>query len=268
MANEKMGYLIEKVVDFVLGANKIVVFTGAGISTESGIPDFRSPGGIWTKYDPDVFTYQRFLHDAEARKMHWKLLGGNEFMPPDVQPNPAHYAIAELDKMGKLDCIITQNVDGLHEQALNVETGNSSEKIIHLHGTLQRSKCLSCGKLYPMDEIRQWIAAGAEIPDCPDCGGILKPDAVFFGEAMPVWETSEAQQRSQSCDLCIVIGSSLVVYPAAYMPWYAVQSGARLAIINRDPTDLDSSADVCIHEAAGKTMSKVMELVRGKLNAT
>lgn len=267
MANEEKDYLIQKAADFIWESNKIVVFTGAGISTESGIPDFRSPGGIWTKYDPDVFTYQRFLHDSEARKMHWKLLGGDDFMPSDVQPNPAHFAIAELEKMGKLDCIITQNVDALHEQALNIGVNMPSGKIIHLHGTLERSKCLGCGSLYPMDKIRQWIAAGDEVPDCPDCGGILKPDAVFFGEAMPVWETSEAQQRSQKCDLCIVIGSSLVVYPAAYMPWYAVQSGARLVIINRDPTDLDSSADVCIHEAAGETMSNVIKLVKRKQNA-
>jgi len=262
MSNQDLNYLIERVADLIVSARKVVVFTGAGVSTESGIPDFRSPGGIWTKYDPDVFTYQRFLHDAEARKMHWKLLGGDEFMHPDVQPNQAHYAVAELEEMGKLDCVITQNVDGLHEKA-----GNSPDRVIHLHGNMERAKCLKCGKYYSMDEVRQWIAAGVEVPICPDCGGLLKPDAVFFGEAMPVWETSEAQRRSQNCDLCIVIGSSLVVYPAAFMPRYAVQSGAKLVIINRDSTDLDRSADVYIHEAAGETMSKVMERVREKLKA-
>ncbi|MDY7035266.1 MAG: Sir2 family NAD-dependent protein deacetylase [Thermodesulfobacteriota bacterium] len=266
MTKENIDYLVEKLADIIIHSKKIVVFTGAGISTESGIPDFRSPGGIWTKYDPDIFTYQRFLNDPEARKMHWKLLGGDEFMPSDVRPNPAHYAIADLDEMGKLDCVITQNVDGLHEWALEEKAGISSEKVIHLHGTMQRAKCLGCQKLFTMDEIRKWIAAGTEVPDCPGCGGLLKPDAVFFGEAMPVWETSEAQRRSQGCDLCIVIGSSLVVYPAASMPWYAVQSGAKLAIINRDSTELDRSADVCIHEAAGETMSRVIGVVKEKQN--
>ncbi|MDY6910822.1 MAG: Sir2 family NAD-dependent protein deacetylase [Chloroflexota bacterium] len=265
MANQDLDHLIEKAADLIVAARKVVVFTGAGISTESGIPDFRSPGGIWTKYDPDIFTYQRFLNDTEARRMHWQLMGGDEFMHgPHVKPNAAHYAIAELERMGKLDCIITQNVDGLHEWALNIEAGNSPEKIIHLHGTMQNVKCLSCGSQYAMDEVRQWIAAGAEVPDCPTCGGLLKPDAVFFGEAMPVWETSEAEHRSRSCNLCIVIGSSLVVYPAAFMPQYAAQSGAKLVIVNRDPTSLDRSAEVCIHEAAGETMSRVMERVREK----
>ena len=264
MTDQNLDQLIAKAADLILQSKTIVVFTGAGISTESGIPDFRSPGGIWTKYDPDIFTYQRFLHDAEAREMHWELLAGPEFIHPDVEPNAAHYAITELEEMGKLDCVITQNVDGLHEWSLNIEAGTSSEKVIHLHGTMQRAKCLSCTKLYSMDEIRQWIAAGTKVPDCPECGGLLKPDAVFFGEAMPVAETAEAQRRSQSCDLCIVIGSSLVVYPAAFMPRYAVQSGAKLVIINREPTDLDRSADVCIREGAGETMSKIMAIVRGK----
>jgi len=268
MTKEKIEHLIEKTADFVLGSEKIVVFTGAGISTESGIPDFRSPGGIWTKYDPDIFTYSRFLHDEEARKLHWELLGGNEFIPSHAKPNPAHYAIAELEEIGKLDCVITQNVDGLHEAAFEEKAGTPVGRIIHLHGTMERSKCLSCGELYPMDEIRKWLAAGAKVPDCPGCGGLLKPDAVFFGEAMPVWETSEARKRSESCDLCIVIGSSLVVFPAAFMPRYAVQSGAKLVIINRDPTDLDGSADVCIHEAAGATMTSVMYHVRKKLSNT
>jgi len=263
MTNQELDYLIEKVGDLIVSSKKVVVFTGAGISTESGIPDFRSPGGIWTKYDPDVFTYQRFLHDGEARKLHWSVLGSGEFMRPDVEPNHAHYAVVEMEKIGKLDCVITQNVDGLHEKA-----GSSPEKVIHLHGTMERAKCLKCGKQYPMDEVRQWLAQGIEVPDCRECGGLLKPDAVFFGEAMPVGETSEAQRCSQNCDLCIVIGSSLVVYPAALMPQYAVQSGAKLVIINRDSTGLDTSATVCIHEQAGETMSKVMALVRKKLAKT
>lgn len=260
MTGESFDSQVEKLSELIVRSNKIVVFTGAGISTESGIPDFRSPGGIWSKYDPNLFTIQHFLNDAEARKLHWKVLSDDEFIPRDVEPNAAHRAIAEMEKMGKLDCVITQNVDFLHEDG-----GSYPGKVFHLHGTMGRAKCIKCGNLYPMNEVREWIAEGVEVPVCPECAGLLKPDAVFFGEALPEYELSESQRRAQSCDLCIVIGSSLVVYPAALMPRYAVQSGAKLAIINRDRTDLDSYAEVCIHESAGQTMSRVMELVRKKL---
>lgn len=260
MTDESFDSQVERLADLINQSRKIVVFTGAGISTESGIPDFRSPGGIWSKYDPNLFTIQYFLNDAEARKLHWKVLSDDEFMPRSVEPNPAHYAIAEMEKMGKLDCVITQNVDFLHEDG-----GTYPGLVLHLHGTMGRAKCLKCGNLYPMDEVRQWIAEGVEVPVCLECAGLLKPDAVFFGENLPEYELSESQRRAQSCDLCIVIGSSLVVYPAASMPRYAVQSGAKLAIINRDRTDLDSYAEVCIHESAGQTMSRVMELVRKTL---
>ena len=260
MTGESFDSQVEKLAELIVSSNKIVVFTGAGISTESGIPDFRSPGGIWSKYDPNLFTIHHFLNDAEARKLHWKVLSDDEFMPRNVAPNPAHYAITEMEKLGKLDCVITQNVDFLHEDG-----GSYPGLVFHLHGTMGRAKCIKCGNLYPMSEVREWIAEGVEVPVCPECAGLLKPDAVFFGEALPEYELSESQRRAQICDLCIVIGSSLVVYPAALMPRYAVQSGAKLAIINRDRTDLDSYAEVCIHESAGQTMSRVMELVREKL---
>ncbi len=253
--------LVNQLAVMIFDSNKIMVFTGAGISTESGIPDFRSPGGIWTKYDPNLFTLQHFLHNEESRRLHWKVLSDDEFMPRDAEPNPAHYAIAELAEMGKLDCVVTQNVDFLHEDG-----GSYPGTVFHLHGTMGRAKCIKCAQLYPMDEVRQWIENGVDIPECPQCNGLLKPDAVFFGEALPEYEINESQRRAQSCDLCIVIGSSLVVYPAALIPRYAVQSGAKLAIINHDCTELDMHADVCIHESAGKTMSKAVELVRSKLN--
>jgi len=260
MAEESFDSLVAKLADLIFGSNRIVVFTGAGISTESGIPDFRSPGGIWSKYDPNLFTWQHFLHDEEARKLHWKVLCDDEFIPRDVKPNPAHYAIADLEQMGKLDCVVTQNVDYLHEDG-----GSYPGTVLHLHGTMSRARCIKCSQLYPMDEVRQWIEQGVEVPECPDCNGLLKPDAVFFGEALPEHELNESQRRAQNCDLCIVIGSSLVVYPAAMIPRYAVQSGAKIAIINRDRTDLDSYADVCIHKSAGRTMASAMKLVREKL---
>ena len=146
MPDSTFETLVDKLAGLIVESKSIVVFTGAGISTESGIPDFRSPGGIWSKYDPYVFTIQHFLGDSEARKLHWKVLSDDEFIPQNVEPNPAHYAIAELEKMGKLNCVITQNVDFLHEDG-----GSYPGTVFHLHGTMSRAKCMKCGKLYPMD---------------------------------------------------------------------------------------------------------------------
>ena len=262
MAEKTEEALIDELVDLIVDSKKIVVFTGAGISTESGIPDFRGPDGLWTKYDPDDFTYQKFVGDREARKRLWGLQKVLNFGLADVGPNLAHIAIADLEKIGKLDCIITQNVDGLHQKA-----GNSEDKVLQLHGNMQWVKCLSCDARHTLDEIRSWLDKGIEVPECVQCGGILKPDAVFFGEMMPVWETSEAQKRSSECDLCIVIGSTLTVYPAGLMPRYALQGGAKLVIINDGVTELDRSAHGRISGKAGEIMSRAIEKVKKRLGA-
>jgi NAD-dependent deacetylase len=250
----------EEIARLVAQSQRIVVFTGAGISTESGIPDFRGPDGLWTKVDPDDFTYQRFVGDREVRKRIWQLNTTSGFAFGGAEPNAAHRAVAELEKLGKLDCVITQNVDGLHQKA-----GNSEEKVIQLHGTMQWVKCIGCGARHRFEEVRQWIEGGVEVPECLQCGGILKPDAVFFGEAMPVQETAEAERRSSSCDLCIVIGSTLVVYPAGLMPQYAVNAGAKLVIINDGETALDHVADVRIAARAGEVMSLTVAKLKEKL---
>jgi len=252
--------LVEEVADLIVSSRQIVVFTGAGISTESGIPDFRGPDGIWTKIDPDDFTYQKYISDPETRKRHWQMRKGSSLHWGDADPNPAHYAVAELERIGKLDCVITQNIDSLHQKA-----GNSQDRVIQLHGNMQWVKCLSCDARYRPEEVEKWIESGVEIPECPECGGILKSSAVFFGEPMPAWETAEAQRRSTECDLCIVIGSSLVVYPAAMMPQYAVNSGASLVIINEGTTDLDRIAHVRIWNKAGEVMEQVISRVKSKL---
>jgi NAD-dependent deacetylase len=179
----------------------------------------------------------------------------------EVEPNPAHYGIAELHQLGKLDCVITQNVDNLHQKA-----GVPEDKVFELHGNMQRVLCLGCRTRFPMKEVLQWIAGGIEVPDCPDCRGILKPDAVLFGEALPTETLTEATHRSQSCDLFVVIGSSLVVYPAAYMPSHALSAGAKLAIINLTPTPLDHLATVVIQGKAGEIMPKVMEKLRSRIS--
>ena len=247
---------------WIAEADKVVIFTGAGISTESGIPDFRSPGGLWDKYDPDDFLYQKFINSEESRKKYWQMHNDLYHILTKADPNQAHYACVELDKMGKLDCVITQNVDNLHQKA-----GLNEEKVIELHGNAMKAFCLSCGKQYTRESIQEWLENGIEVPYCEDCSGIIKPATISFGEQMPVEETMEAEKRSRSCDLFIVMGSSLVVHPAAFMPLYANESGARLAIINLTSTPCDSRADLIISEKTGKVMKKILEKVKEKSNA-
>jgi len=259
MKNQNLDILTDRVADLIINAKRIVVFTGAGVSTESGIPDFRSPGGIWDRLDPDDFTYQKFIRDPKARKKQWQMLGEG-LLTTEAKPNPAHYAIAELDRLGKLDCVITQNIDSLHQKA-----GVPDDKVFELHGNMQWAVCLSCGKRYPFEQIKARLDEGEEIPDCEVCHGILKPDVVLFGESLPVKVLEEATFRSYSSDLFIVIGSTLLVYPAAYMPIYAVDSGAKLVIINLSSTLMDQEATVLIRAKAGETMSKVLQRVREKI---
>jgi NAD-dependent deacetylase len=250
---------IIQAANLILHAGNVVVFTGAGISTESGIPDFRSPGGIWTRFDPEDFTIQKFLSSPETRKKQWQiLLEGGLFV--DAKPNRAHLAVAELEEIGKLDCIITQNVDNLHQKA-----GNSPEKIYELHGNMRWLKCMSCDERYPVSDVIEKFRASEEVPGCERCQGILKPDVVFFGELLPEWTLKNATAHASRCDLMIVIGSSLVVYPAAYMPEYAKEGGAKLAIINNTPTSFDDVADVVIRQSAGIAMERIMEKVKTRL---
>lgn len=250
--------LIEKAADLVYRSQRLVVFTGAGVSTESGIPDFRGPGGIWSRFDPDEFTYQKFVASPANRKRHWAI-ARNMFMK-EYEPNPAHYALAELDRLGKLDCIITQNVDNLHQKS-----GIRPEKVFELHGNTRWVKCLSCGSRYPAGEISQRLDNGEEDPPCSTCKGILKPDGVFFGEALPREVLQESVRRSQSCDLFMVVGSTLVVYPAAYMPIYAVESGASLIIVNMTETPMDSNAHIALRGKAGEILPEVAQKVMSKI---
>jgi len=242
-----------------VNSQRCVVFSGAGISTESGIPDFRGEDGIWTKMDPEDFTIQRFVARPEVRKSQWKLLAEGGLIK-DVQPNAAHYAVAEIDKLGRLDCVVTQNIDNLHQIA-----GVPDEKVFELHGNMQYVRCLGCRRRYPMAEIISRLAS-EELPECEACKGILKPDAVYFGEMLPQAVLSEASRRANLCDLCIVIGSTLIVYPAAYIPEYAYNAGAKIVIINIGATPMDSRAAIRIEGKAGEVMGKVMQYVRTKIH--
>jgi NAD-dependent deacetylase len=248
---------IERLARLIIESKKTIVFTGAGISTESGIPDFRGPRGIWSRYDPEDFTIQKFLSSPAARKTIWKMSAESGLLT-EAEPNPAHYAIAELYQLGKLDCVITQNIDNLHQKA-----GVPEDKVFELHGNTRWAVCLGCRRRFPMPEVLQNMKGGVEVPDCPDCQGILKPDAVLFGEALPQETLEEAARRSQNCDLFIIIGSTLLIYPAAYMPTYAREAGARLAIVNLTPTPLDHYAAAVVQGAAGEILPKVMEKVKG-----
>ncbi len=251
---------MEKKTDQVAGmiakAGKVVVFTGAGISTESGIPDFRGPGGLWTKYDPDDFTIDKFLGDHATRKKMWERLREGGFMD-DAQPNAAHYAIVELEKMGKLSALVTQNVDNLHQRA-----GSNPDLIRELHGNMQRLICLNCGRRYPISLLKERYADSENAPACDHCRGILKPDVIFFGEALPQQTLLQALREAGECDLMLVIGSTLVVYPAAYVPVQAKQAGADLVIINKGATEQDHIADVRIDAPAGETMTKILERLK------
>jgi len=253
MTDESLEQKIEEVANLVAKSERIIAFTGAGVSTESGIPDFRGPSGIWTKYDPDDFTIQKFLANKEIREKHWELLTDSEFKMTDAKPNPTHYAIAELLEMGKLYGVITQNVDGLHQKA-----GVPDDMVFQLHGDMSHAKCLGCGRRYPMEEMEERVKQGVKEPTCDDCNGILKPDAVFFGEQLPMDVLMESERRARTCDLCIVLGSSLVVFPAANIPIYALKSKAKLVIINMGTTQLDDLAWVCIDAKTGEVTPRII----------
>jgi NAD-dependent protein deacetylase/lipoamidase len=255
-----MDDLIARAAELMAEAASVVVFTGAGVSTESGIPDFRSPDGLWAKHDPDDFTYQRFMASEAGRRRYWAVGRDLYASVRAAKPNPAHHAIAELDALGLLDCVITQNIDNLHQQA-----GTPAEKVIELHGNATRVRCLACGAGCSRDEVQARLEAGELAPDCRACGGILKPHTILFGEPMPPRETRLAEARSRGARCFVVIGSSLVVYPAAYMPVYAREGGARLVIVNLTPTHLDHLADVVLPGRAGEVMARLVGAVRERV---
>lgn len=224
--------------------------TGAGISTESGIPDFRGPDGTWSKFNPEDFTYQKFLTLHETRVATWQRFRDNP--AHDAAPNPAHLAIAEMEQLGKVDRIITQNIDGLHQTA-----GSSAARVIEIHGTMRWVTCLDCKRRYPADEILERVRGGIEVPQCDDCGGWLKSATISFGQPMPQQAMAEASAAAQRAEVFVVVGSSLVVYPAADLPIRAVRNGARLVIVNASETALDPYADMVINGQAGKILPAI-----------
>jgi NAD-dependent deacetylase len=234
------------------GSERIVVFSGAGVSTESGIPDFRSPGGIWTRYDPRQLGFRRYVSDPEARKLAWRLR--RELHHLEARPNPAHLACVRLAGAGRLAGVITQNIDGLHTDA-----GLPEELVCEVHGTGRQFVCLTCGDRGPMADAVARVEAGEEDPDCLACGGIIKAATVSFGQNIPAEVWARAEALTGACDAFVAVGSSLVVQPAAGLPRRASRLGARLVIVNREPTPLDDLADVVVHGEAGTLLPALVD---------
>jgi NAD-dependent deacetylase len=244
---------IEHLARLLRTAEHGVVFTGAGISTESGIPDFRSPGGVWDRMPPIYFN--DFLSSAEMRRETWRRRFAMEDMFSSAKPNAGHEAVAELIRRGKVDWVITQNIDNLHQAS-----GVPSDKVIELHGNTTYATCLDCGERYEIVPLRARFEKDGAVPEC-SCGGYVKSATISFGQAMPEAAMALAQEATLAADMFLVLGSSLVVYPAAGFPLLAKRMGAKLAILNRTPTDQDSHADLVIRSGIGATLSAALALM-------
>lgn len=229
-------------------AERVVAFTGAGISTESGVPDFRSPGGVWSRMRPILF--QEFLASEAKRREAWSRVFTGAAGWTGRRPNRGHEVLAEWVKAGRVRTIITQNVDDLHQAS-----GVPEEKIIELHGNASYTRCLECGARSELEDYRERFLSAGEIPTCALCGGLVKSATISFGQPMPERELRWAEKEAASCDLFLVLGSSLVVFPAAALPMAAKRRGAVLAIVNRDPTDMDAAADIRLGGELGEVLT-------------
>jgi NAD-dependent protein deacetylase/lipoamidase len=239
--------LTSRLSDLIAGAQRIVPFTGAGISTECGIPDFRSPGGLWTKNQPIAF--DAFMASRDMRDESWRRRFAMEEKFSAAIPGRGHRALASLYRAGKIPGLITQNIDNLHQVS-----GIAPDDVVELHGNTTYAKCLDCAERYDLPWVREkFDAAGRRAPDCR-CGGFIKTATVSFGQAMPAEAMERAEQLTRSCDLFLAIGSSLVVWPAAGFPLMAKRNGAALVIINREPTEFDGIADLVLHEDIGDVL--------------
>lgn len=245
---------VSAAVRVLTGSRRILVFTGAGISVESGIPDFRGPDGLWSIVDPSVFWIDRYLSDAEARRQVWKVHAERGLSFDQVGPNPAHLAIVDLWKAHRMSGCVTQNIDGLHQAA-----GLPDEAVAELHGNLRRVRCLSCGAVLRLETVLERVRSGDTDPHCEACGGILKADTVLFGEVLPPVQIARAQQMADAADAVLAVGSTLSVYPAADYALEPVRRGAPLVIANLGPTDQDRWATVRLEGRAGEIVPALVE---------
>lgn len=253
-----------ELVDLLAEAHGVVGFTGAGVSTESGIPDFRSPGGVWTRYDPRNFEFDRYVTDPEVRALSWEMR--KEFFAAPWEPNPAHLAFARLEEAGRCLGVVTQNIDGLHQDA-------GSRTVIELHGTARRVMCIGhepalgapegCGWDAPHTWAFERLDAGDPDPRCPSCGGLVKSSTISFGQQLDPSTMVRAVELVRGCDLLLTVGSSLQVYPAAALPAEAVGAGARLVIVNDEETPFDPLAHLVVRGRAGEVLAGAVDRVLG-----
>lgn len=243
------GSLRAELARLIADARRVVVFTGAGISTESGIPDFRSPGGVWSKMKPIYF--QDFVASEERRREAWDRAFSGRAGWVGREPNAGHMGVARLIASGKASAVITQNVDNLHQAS-----GVPAEKVVELHGNASYATCLECGLRHELEDLKALYEATGDLPACRACDGIVKTATISFGQSMPAQPMARAQAETLACDLFVVLGSSLVVYPAAGFPVMAKRNGAKLAIVNREPTEIDAYADLVLHDEIGPVMTE------------
>lgn len=254
---------MKKLASAISNCIRPVFLTGAGISTESGIPDYRgTTGQFWGKYNVTDSYISNFVNNSESRRRCWQACAEFYTIIQNTLPNHAHFALAELEKMKRLQGIITQNVDGLHQKA-----GNSSKTVIEIHGTFHSISCLDCGKKHDCEIVYASLAKGTMVPYCDYCQGMLKPDTVFPGQVIAPNIAQKVIRMVNSAELLIVVGSSLEIQPAAYLPVKAKETGAKLAIINFTPTPYDKYSDYLIHDSAGYALSKIVQTVKNNLRS-
>jgi NAD-dependent deacetylase len=242
-----------ELAQMIARARNVVAFTGAGISTESGVPDFRSPGGVWSRMKPIYF--QDFVASEDRRREAWTRAFSGAAGWTGAKPNAGHAAVAKLVADGKMSAVITQNVDNLHQ-----DSGVPADQVIELHGNASYATCLACGLRHEFADLKPGFVERGAIPACRACGGIVKTATISFGQPMPQGPMARAEAATLDCDLFLVLGSSLVVYPAAGFPLMAARNGAALAIVNREPTDQDPYADLVLHDEIGPALSEVVGL--------
>lgn len=253
-----MQELVERAAEVLRKANHILVFSGAGLSTESGIPDFRGPNGLWTRVDPDDFNIARYLADPELRRRGWRMHLEGELWGArsQVAPNAGHEAIVRLHEAGRLAGVVTQNVDGLHHRS-----GLSDDMVAELHGNVRNSHCLGCGSRWGTEEVLTWVEAGDDDPSCPHCGGIVKTETVMFGEMLPEQEVRQAELFLALADAVVVVGSTVSVWPAAEVVMRAAEQSKPIVVINQGETEADDLAAVKIEAAIGDVLPDLVERV-------
>jgi NAD-dependent protein deacetylase/lipoamidase len=246
---------MHEIAGWLRAAGKVVALTGAGISTESGIPDFRGPNGVWTK-NPGaerLASLHHYMNDPDLRVRAWQTRLNHPARR--ARPNPAHEALARMEMLGRLDTLITQNIDGLHLLA-----GTSPRRLIEIHGSMREVICMSCGERGPMEGALQRVRSGEVDPSCERCGGILKSTTISFGQSLVREDLERAQRAATTCDLFLAIGTSLTVFPVAYLPRMALRMGARLVIFNAEPTPMDPLADARVCAPVGESLPALVEL--------